>query len=229
MVARRRQPRRRRRAPIRRRRVARRGPRVQRNPISRTATVRLKYCQYNVLNPAAAGVPAYHYFRLNSINDPDFTGTGHQPMGHDTYQSLYTHYYVVSAKVTCYFTATSAVGTDACIVGMRTDNDATTTPSGGLNELTEQASTSWAVIGNRNNRAVSKLTKTFNTSRFFGSIAKWNRAGLGADFGANPSTGAYLQIFAAPIDATVDAAAINIYTVIQYTVLFTEPKELSLS
>lgn len=221
--------------PIRRRRrkaAPRRNTRrlaIRRNPVSKTATVQLKYCQFIALNPGAAGIPATHYYRMNSIYDPDFTGTGHQPMGHDTYETLYNHYYVKSCKTTVYFSSTSAVGTDACIVGMRFDNDTTTTPSGGLNELTEQRSSTWGVLSNRNDKATLRLSKMFNTNRHFGSTAKWNRTGLGADFGTNPSQVGYLQLYAAPIDAAVDAAVINCYVVMTYTVYMTEPKELSLS
>lgn len=189
----------------------------------------MKYCQFIALDPGTAGVPDYHYYRMNSIFDPDFSGTGHQPMGHDTYAALYNHYYVKSVKATVYFTSTSAVGTDATICGMRFDNDTTTTPSGGLNELTEQTGSNWTVLGNRNNRSTARLSKTFNTARHFGSIAKWNQSGLGASFGANPSTIAYLQLYAAPIDTAVNAAAINCYVVLTYTVYCTDPKELTLS
>jgi len=39
-------------------------------------------------------------FRLNSLNDPDFTGTGHQPMGYDQFSSMYTEWCVTACRVT---------------------------------------------------------------------------------------------------------------------------------
>lgn len=40
------------------------------------------------------------YFRLNSIFDPDLTGTGHQPKGRDTWANVYQYYRVLSTEVT---------------------------------------------------------------------------------------------------------------------------------
>lgn len=38
-------------------------------------------------------------FRLNSLFDPDYTGTGHQPMGYDQITPLYHQYCVLDVKV----------------------------------------------------------------------------------------------------------------------------------
>lgn len=40
-----------------------------------------------------------HEFRQNSIFDPDFTGTGHQPLGHDQWANFYTAYEVLSSSI----------------------------------------------------------------------------------------------------------------------------------
>lgn len=47
--------------------------------------------------------PGAHVFRLNSIQDPDFTGAGHQPMGHDQLVNLYSRYRVLGVKVRATF------------------------------------------------------------------------------------------------------------------------------
>lgn len=46
------------------------------------------------------GVPGAYLFRANSIFDPNATGGGHQPYGHDTYSTIYNHYNVRSATIT---------------------------------------------------------------------------------------------------------------------------------
>lgn len=64
-------------------------------PFPSRQIVKMKYSQAVQTN-AATG---YNWlFNLNSIFDPDRTGTGHQPYGHDTLQSLYNRYRVISCS-----------------------------------------------------------------------------------------------------------------------------------
>jgi hypothetical protein len=63
------------------------------NPRTKTT---LKYA--TVLDFTVASlVGTQHIFRLNSIFDPDATGVGHQPYGHDTLALMYARYRVVRA------------------------------------------------------------------------------------------------------------------------------------
>lgn len=56
-----------------------------------------------------------HYtFLLNSIYDPNFTGVGHQPYGHDTFSALYNRYRVIS----CSFKVTASSGTNVQLVAL---------------------------------------------------------------------------------------------------------------
>lgn len=67
------------------------------NPIAAKTITRLKYVQ-NFNRTLADGILSVYQFRLNSIFDPDFTGTGHQPYGHDTFATLYNRYRVFAAS-----------------------------------------------------------------------------------------------------------------------------------
>lgn len=49
---------------------------------------KLKYVQYIAFTPSA-GLTTNHFFRGNSLYDPDFTGTGHQPLGYDQISNIY--------------------------------------------------------------------------------------------------------------------------------------------
>lgn len=64
-------------------------------PISYTYTA--KYVE-QVSFSIVAGVAFAYQFNLNSIFDPNFTGAGHQPMGHDQIEQLYTKYRVNSVR-----------------------------------------------------------------------------------------------------------------------------------
>lgn len=72
------------------------------NPFPAVHYATLRYVTKVSLTVAAANVAPTHYFRANSIHDPDYTGSvfGGQPYGHDTYQSIYNHYQVLGSTIT---------------------------------------------------------------------------------------------------------------------------------
>lgn len=73
--------------------------------------VTLKYAQYTSLT-VAAGVASVQTYNLNSLFDPDRTGSGTQPYGYDTLASIYNRYRVLSTrwKVTFLPTTGSYIG-----------------------------------------------------------------------------------------------------------------------
>jgi hypothetical protein len=60
-------------------------------------TVELDYADMVYCN-SSSGTPGVYQFRLNSAFDPDYTSTGHQPMGFDQWSSYYNHYVVESCS-----------------------------------------------------------------------------------------------------------------------------------
>lgn len=86
-----------RRRPRRKRRTRKRS-RVPRLITPYSKVVRLRYVTSITLNVGTDGYPAIHTFRLNSINDPDWTATGHQPMGRDEWAFLYRSSTVLATK-----------------------------------------------------------------------------------------------------------------------------------
>jgi len=68
---------------------------IGRGPIARESVVWLKYVEAIESSNAALDF----VWRLNSIFDPNRTGTGHQPMGHDQYAVLYNRYRVTDVTV----------------------------------------------------------------------------------------------------------------------------------
>lgn len=59
----------------------------------------LRYVQTGSKDVANFGLGT-QIFRANSLYDPDFSGTGHQPNGYDTLLAAYNHYTVVRARIT---------------------------------------------------------------------------------------------------------------------------------
>jgi hypothetical protein len=60
----------------------------------------LRYVDAFSLQCAAATLVSGYQFRINSIYDPDYTGTGHQPYMHDQLAALYAQYRVHRIRAT---------------------------------------------------------------------------------------------------------------------------------
>lgn len=57
----------------------------------------------NVLLTSSSGSVVGNIFRMNSLFDPDFTGTGHQPLYFDQFAASYGRYVVLGSKATFKF------------------------------------------------------------------------------------------------------------------------------
>lgn len=64
----------------------------------REMKVTMRYVE-NLLRTPASGLGVDYVFNLNSIFDPDQTGTGHQPLGRDQWSNFYGRYRVDATKV----------------------------------------------------------------------------------------------------------------------------------
>lgn len=96
-----------------------------RGPVAPRTIVRLKYDQsFTITTPVFDQI-----FRLNSTFDPDFTGTGHQPYGRDTYASLYNRYRVFAVS---YHLDVVNVSSGGYKVTVWADNDAVPTTNASL-------------------------------------------------------------------------------------------------
>ena len=62
--------------------------------------VKLIYNQTDTDIGLGVGATNQQIFRLSNPTDPDFSATGHQPMGYDELTSLYSKCHVVAAKIT---------------------------------------------------------------------------------------------------------------------------------
>lgn len=72
-------------------------------PLAQRYLSTLRYAErFTHTSPIVVGLPAVYMWNLNAINDPNRTGVGHQPYGHDTLSVLYQRYrvFAVSYKVT---------------------------------------------------------------------------------------------------------------------------------
>lgn len=194
-------------------------------PISKST--KLKYVDSVVLNIGAAGVPGKYVFRANSIYDPDLTGAGHQPMMHDLWESLYNHYVVSGAKISVKCYDPVPITTTPQLVGIMLNDDTSTPVS--WQEVLEQGKAKYTVItgGQDHPKTVSQF---FSAKTFFNvADVKDNIHHIGALQSTNPTEEAYFTIFALPYDQTSDLGPIRVIVTIEYSVVYSEPKDQALN
>lgn len=187
-------------------------------PAQRSAM--LRYCTHVTLSNGAGPADA-HAFLLNSIYDPDATGTGHQPMGHDTWANIYNHYVVNGARVRLQFSSTGDdTSRTPIMIGAYVSDDGTY-PSDWTVLRESGTGTSTAIV---NHMMTKTLGLTYSTKKFFNVVdVKDNFDRLGAPFGSNPTEGANLVIWAESQDQTSLLPQVHVAVTIDYYVSFSEP------
>lgn len=227
-------PRKRRKGPVRRRRFRRRfGPRPFRQPSAFPTNRVVKMRYTSIINLDPTGGPTEfvsYYFRANSIFDPDFTGTGHQPMGRDQWATFYNNYTVIGSKITVASSSASS-NSSPSVVGVRC-LDASSTIHTSTSGLIESPNVSYRVIQNALNGNIPRPVKaTFSAKKWFNlTNIRDNQTFVGADMGSNPLNETFYQVFTGTLDNTLpDVGKLCLIVTVTYSVLFSDPKELAQS
>lgn len=185
----------------------------------------MRYNDGITIDPGVGFIGA-HVFRANSIFDPDFTGVGHQPMGHDTWATLYEHYTVVGAKITCtFYSTTTGAGTGNANAGVaiRDESAVEVNPQVAI----ENGRMAYRPIGTQDgSRAITKITKKWSRKKWFKGPRVMPQ---GAFFGNNPTEVAYFHINIMPAISSQNIAPIYVSVVVDYICLMTQPQKLALS
>lgn len=194
------------------------------SPFPNTKIVRHKYCDVITLPAgAAAGFPSYYQFRANSMFDPDYTGTGHQPMFRDEMAAQYKSYTVLKSYIRITFPP--ELDTPQTIQLWVDDDDSV--PSS-INNAQEQHRMYQCVkLDKRNGPLVIKG---------FYDAAKWNRTtmkGLMADdnqkvsVSGNPDVGAvkYFTVYTAPHNTSNTLAAQKVHVEMLFLTMWREPQD----
>jgi len=188
-----------------------------------TRLVKMNYVGTASIN-SASGVPAYHVLRANSINDPDETGIGHQPMYHDEMAVLYNHYLVKSCNIIATFHFENTTNTAYMpIVGILLDDDgAVNLTTTAIMESPGFARWRHLSMNNSNSRAIATVKHYFNASKFFGIKDPNGLDSIGAGFGSNPVDLAKFGLFVAPVNETDELPPVTVEFKMQFVVLCSE-------
>lgn len=169
-----------------------------------------------------------YVFRANSIFQPDGSGTGHQPMGHDEWGALYKHYVVLGSKCTTLVNQSDSVSNTSNLtaVGSYVHN-ALLAPYEDFSEFAEARKGQYKTVSAISTRSM-RLTNTFSAKNFFHvTDVNDNIRHLGALVGSNPSDAAYYHIWAQSLDPSVPTnTEITFLVTIDYIVEYSEPNSL---
>lgn len=196
----------------------------------RSKIVKLRYCDQIAIDVGVSGVASTYVFSANSLYDPNVTGIGHQPGCFDTYASIYNHYTVLGAKITCKFFSQTASDNYEAVVGIKLDDDATITPATAITDLIEQPNNlfKWKVLRTNALASMSSVTVThyYSAKKFFGiKDVKDNGLQLGALVTSSPTEAACFILAVGAATADLDLPNVQCLVTIDYIAEFSELKD----
>lgn len=195
-------------------------------PLGRSHKTLLRYSEIGLgLNPGVAGASAQWIFSCNGLYDPDITGVGHQPAGFDQLMAMYDHYTVIGAKITVQFQNIDATYAQMCFLhvqdGTSTNIDARV--------LVENGQCTYTMLGAKGEgRTCASLSLKCNPARFLSRSKPMSDPELKGSASSNPSEQCFFVVTVAPPNAS-DTSTVYLFPVIEYVVVFHEPKQLALS
>lgn len=185
--------------------------------------IRMRYCTTFTIDPAAGTIPVHH-FNLWNLHDPDNTGSGHQPMGYDAWQTFFSHYTVLGGKINLKVDNSDA-GQRAQIV-TRFSEVATAPAVGADGTFSKSVESGWR------NRLVGALYGKSHSWNYYFSAKKIfhlkntadvlrNYPPIGADFENAPSQTGVFSVGACSSDQG-DMDPITFHITIDYLVMLTD-------
>lgn len=174
---------------------------------------------------SASGVVSTQVFRANDLFDPDFTSTGHQPMGFDQLMSFYNHFCVIRSRIHCIFKCNDVAGATACI---RLDADST--PLTVIDRILEFGGLVTECLESKGTYGANKeLTLVVDIPKIQGVpikaiLADVNLRGTAA---SSPSEVTYFHVALWNTSAASTAAFVDV--ILEQQAVFTEPRDLTTS
>lgn len=199
------------------------------HPFGKKFYTKLRYNEAHTFGASSTVNFASNYkYCLNSLYDPNISGVGHSAMGFSNLMSVYEKYTVVGAKITVCFIGDTTVPS---VCGLRLV-DGNESAVADKKKAIENGDSSWKYMttaNGGNNRVI--LTKNVNVKKFFGQKnivgdEKFTKASTQVPADDDKIIA---EIWVAPISAADQHGRTLVDVTIEYTAVFTEPKELALS
>lgn len=184
-------------------------------------TGRLRYGAASLNFTAATASVGSYVFTANGLYDPNITGGSLSPAGFAQLIGSYEHYTVSHAKITVVFTNN---GTTPAMVGIALEPDVS--GSTDVNNMLELPYEQLIQLEPSTAYGASKtLSMSVNLSKYFGENVLRTTNLYRGDAVSNPTEQAYFHCKAFAVKG--GTADIYITVKIEYTAVFTEPRELS--
>lgn len=199
------------------------------HPFGKQFYTKLRYNEAHTFGASSTVNFASNYkYCLNSLYDPNVSGVGHQPMGFDTLMSIYEKYTVVAAKITVCFIGDTTVPS---VCGLRLV-DGNETAVADKKVAIENGDSSWKYMTTANggsNKII--LSRSVNCKKFFGQkgIVGDDKYTLASNQTPLDDDKIIAELWVAPISASDQHGRTLVDVSIEYTAVFSEPKELPLS
>lgn len=191
--------------------------------------MKMKYAEsLNIVGPALGGLTQY-VFNLNSIFDPNRTGFGHQPYGHDTMSTIYNRYRVIKCNyVISGLAIGGGTGDSYGIIAAMPANE-TAAITGGVAEVQENPRVRY--ITQAPNDGSKVLRGSVNIASLVGRTSQQYMADdrYQATFGSSPNELAVLNIFAGLLNGNNEQITTKLNVVLEYTVECFDYKQLAQS
>lgn len=187
-------------------------------------TRRLRYADRGAAT-SVSGVVGSYVFTLSGLYDPNITGTGHQPMGFDEIMPFYEHYHVLRASVHVTF---EIEGNVKGFVALKITPD-TSVPSDPHTLIEEGRNVVDYIDATASYNASKVLRATIDVPGVMGLTRRNFLADTdtGGAINSNPVEQTYLHCCV--WGNAVSTVTVIINAVIEYTAVFTEPRNLSAS
>lgn len=192
------------------------------NPFPDRMRVRLQYTEYIDLSTTSPTPIIDYLFRGNSVYDPNYSGTGYQPLGFDKYAELYNKYLVRGATCKIVVIPDSSQAVNLAIFA--TDSATSITTQQDLFNRGNVVSKMVLPIGSVSSPSILKM---YRSTRKMGGLQKLtnDEDSWIAQVSGNPGNSWFFHILSGPANQTsLPSTAVHIRVELTYYVEFFQRK-----
>lgn len=187
--------------------------------------VKLKYFEVISLSSLVVGASQSQVYRLNSVFDPNFTGTGHQPNGFDQWAAIYGKYRVHGGTWRVELSNQDI----QYVIGLAAVERANDNSLDGLVDMVQEPRSHFTIAGPRGSPKAT-MSSSYRCDRILGvTRQEFADQDYAATVTANPSNLVWLVLYATVQGSETLAADQALYVTIEYDVEFFEREELDSS